>query len=73
MLRASPGIEVGKYVAEDLAKEYPEFYQGTGSSGGGASRSNAGGGGARQVVGTNNNDFMRNLNAIAKGDTQVVS
>ena len=75
MLRTSPGLEVGKYVAEDLAREYPEFYNGTGSSGGGAPKSNAGGGGggARQVVGTNNPDFITHLKDIAAGKTQVVT
>jgi hypothetical protein len=37
--------EVDKFIAEDLLKEYPEFFQGSGSSGGGAAKSSGGGGG----------------------------
>lgn len=72
MLRSSPGLEVGKYVTDELKKEYPEFYNGSGSSGGGASKSSAGGTGYRgAVVGTNNTDFLKNLTGIAKGEVAV--
>lgn len=71
MLTSSPGLEVGKYVTDDLKKEYPEFYNGSGSSGGGASKSNAGGGGFRTVVGTKGPDFLKNVAEIAKGNVAV--
>lgn len=36
MVKANPGVEVKKYLAETVKKEYPEFYEGTAGSGGGA-------------------------------------
>lgn len=72
MLRDRPGIDVTKFVAEDLKKEYPELYNGTGSSGGGASRSTAGGGGAPQTIAANDSKgFIDNLEGIAKGTVNV--
>lgn len=43
MLRERPGTPVEKYVTEDLKAQYPEFFEGTGSSGGGAPKSVASG------------------------------
>lgn len=75
MLKDRMGTPVEKYIAEDLRKEYPEFFQGTGSSGGGASKSNGGAGGvagriAAPVGGRFGDDFMRNLEAAAKGNAE---
>jgi hypothetical protein len=50
MVKGRLGTPVDKYVLEDLSKAYPEFYQGSGSSGGGASKSNAGGAGGVRVI-----------------------
>lgn len=61
------------FVEQTLMTKFPRAFEGTGSSGGGASKSNAGGGGSRQIVGTNNADFLRNVEAIAKGDAKVVT
>ena len=74
MLRSSPGIEVNKYVADELRKEYPEFYNGSGSSGGGASKSSAAGGGGnpRTIAATDRSSFLANVEKIAKGEVQVV-
>lgn len=72
MLRTSPGIEVGKYVADELRKEYPEFYNGSGSSGGGASKSTAGGGGSPNTIAvTDRAGFLANVEKIAKGQVLV--
>lgn len=72
MLRTSPGIEVGKYVADELRKEYPEFYNGSGSSGGGASKSTAGGGGSPSTIAaTDRAAFLANVEKIAKGQVLV--
>ncbi len=73
-LREHPGVEVGTYVSESLKTEYPEFYNGSGSSGGGATGSNAGGGGHQKTIAANDPDaFMANLEAIASNEVQVES
>lgn len=72
MLKDRPGIEVGKFVAEDLKKQYPELYNGSGSSGGGASRSTASGSGAPQTIAADDGEaFIANLEGIAKGTVSV--
>ena len=74
MLKNRPGIEVSKFVAEDLKKQYPELYNGTGSSGGGAPRSTAGGGGAPNTIAADDAEgFIANLEGIAKGAVNVAS
>lgn len=42
MLKNRMGTPVEKFVTEELSKAYPEFFEGTGSSGGGASKSAGG-------------------------------
>jgi hypothetical protein len=72
VLKEKMGLEIEKYVAEDLRKSYPEWFEGTGSSGGGAPKSAAGGGGSSRVVTAGDNDaFISNLEGIAKGTTEV--
>lgn len=72
MLRDKPGIEVDKFVSETLKSEYPEFFNGSGSSGGGAPRSTAGGGGTPQTIAAGDSQgFIQNLEGIAKGDVKV--
>lgn len=72
LVKLRPGKEVEKYVAEDLAKEYPEFFRGSGSSGSGASRS-AGGAGdhVRTIAAGDSKAFLDNLEGIAKGRVTV--
>ena len=71
-LRDHPAVEVSKYVRETLKGEYPEFYNGSGSTGGGASRSSAAGGGTRNIIAAGDGDaFMANLQSIADGTTRV--
>lgn len=73
MLRDRPGTEVDKYIAGDLAKEYPEFFAGTGSSGGGASKSSGSAGASvRQIKAGDKAAFAHNLERIAKGEVAVV-
>lgn len=72
MLRDRPGTEIGKYISGDLVKAYPEFFEGTGSSGGGASKSASGaGGGARNIAADDAAAFLANLEGIAKGTVKV--
>lgn len=71
MLRDNPTAPIDAYISDELAKEYPEFYEGTGSSGGGAPKSTVSGGG-NQVQASDNAAFLENLEDIAKG-TKVVA
>ena len=72
MIRERPGTEVGKYITDALATAYPEFFEGTGSSGGGASKPSGGaGGGARTIAADDSAAFLANLKGIAAGTTKV--
>jgi len=72
MLRDNPGRDVGKFIAEELGKEYPEFFQGSGSSGGGAPRSTGGAvGGVRSISADDGSAFISNLEGIARGTVVV--
>lgn len=72
MLRDRPGTELGKYISAELVTVYPEFFEGTGSSGGGASKSAGGaGGGARNIAANDGAAFLANLEGIAKGKVTV--
>ena len=70
MLRDRMGTPIEKYVSDDLLKEYPEFFNGSGASGGGAAKSGAGGVGGGVV--SDGAGFMANLKDIASGKTQVL-
>lgn len=73
VLRDFRGKDVAKYIAEEVAKEFPEFYKGTGSSGGSASKSaTSGGGRVREIARDDSAAFMANLEGIAKGEIAVV-
>lgn len=73
MLKTRPGTPVEKFIAEELKGLYPEFYEGSGSSGGGATKSVAGGGGSVKVIAASDNDpaFLANLEDIASGKVKV--
>lgn len=72
MLKARPGTPLEKFLRDDLVKEYPEFYEGSGSSGGGAARSSAGGGGGRRTIAAGDDAaFLANLEGVAKGQVEV--
>lgn len=72
MLKDRPGTEIGKFVAEDLKAQYPEFFNGSGSSGGGASKSAAGGGGgSKRIAYGDRKAFSDNIEGIAKGEVEV--
>ena len=72
MVKSQPTLEVEKYITQELSKEYPEFFNGSGSSGGGASKSAAGGSGVvRTVPAGDNAAFLANLEGIAKGSVAV--
>ena len=73
VLRDHPATELSKYVADELRTEYPEFYNGSGSSGGGASKSTASGGGySQKIAADDQKGFIDNLEAIADGTMEVV-
>lgn len=64
--------EVDKFIAEDLLKEYPEFFQGSGSSGGGATKSAGGAGRTGPTRITNDPaSLLANIDALAKGEVTV--
>jgi len=72
MVKTRPGTEVGKHISDQLADEYPEFFEGSKSSGGGASKSAAGGSGSpRQITWGDSDAFMSNLDGIAAGKVKV--
>lgn len=72
MLKEHPGREIDKYIAEQLSEEYPEFFNGSGSSGGGALKPSAGGGGVRKTIAVGDESaFLAELENIAKGATEV--
>lgn len=72
MIKNRMGTPVEKFVSEELVKQYPEFFNGTGSSGGGATKTNAGGGGAKVIAAGDNKAFIANLDNIASGKATVV-
>lgn len=73
ILKSDPGGDIGEFIEGKLANDWPEFYEGTGSSGGGASKASAGGAGGyrRTVPAGDNAAFLNNLDAIAAGKVQV--
>ena len=71
MLREHMGKEVDKYIADELAKQYPEFYQGSGSSGGGAQRSAGVAAHVRSIPAGDNEALLANLERVAKGEVVV--
>ena len=72
MLRDNPGGDLGKFITENLAQKYPEWFEGSGSSRGGAAKSEASGRGRRGSIAANDPDsFMDNLEDIAKGTVTV--
>jgi hypothetical protein len=73
MLKDSPGKDPEKFIAESLPEMWPEFYEGSGSSGGGASKSAGGAGGRPRTITKGDNDaFIANLEGIADGSVTVV-
>jgi len=72
ILREDPGADIGEFIETKLAEQWPEFFEGTGSSGGGASRSAGGAGSFRRTIPAGDNDaFLANLEQIATGKVQV--
>jgi hypothetical protein len=71
ILKDQMGLPIEKFIAEDVRKEYPEWFEGTGSSGGGASKSAVGGGSSRVIPAGDQSAFLANLDGIAKGTVTV--
>lgn len=71
MLKEKMGLPIDTYVKEDLRKAYPEWFDGSGSSGGGATKSVAGGGGSRVIAASDKDAWSQNIEAIAKGTIEV--
>ena len=57
IVKDKPATDVGKYIANDLKKETPEFYVGTSANGGGTGGFMKDG---RPVVGTTADDVLKN-------------
>jgi hypothetical protein len=70
MLRERPGTPIEKFIAEDLKAQYPEFFDGTGSSGGGAPKSVASGA-VRVIPAGDPLAFGKNAADIASGKAEV--
>lgn len=65
-------MTVADLVGKTLKTQYPDAFNGTGSSGGGAAKSSAGGGGGAQVIAAGDNaGFIANLKDIAAGKVEV--
>lgn len=75
MLKDRPGTPVEKFIQDELSKQYPEFFQGSGSNGGGASKSVAGGAGivGRSIAAGDLSfkGFLENVEAIAERKVEV--
>lgn len=71
-LKEHAGTPIEKYVLSDVRKSYPEWFEGSGSSGGSATRSGAvSGGGPRVIPAGDNAAFLANLDGLAKGTIRV--
>jgi hypothetical protein len=71
-LKDSRETPLADWFKEELADEYPEFWNGSGSSGGGASKSAGGAGGDKIVIAADDEDaFIANVEAIAKGEAVI--
>jgi hypothetical protein len=72
MVKSRMGTPVEKFVGEELVKQYPEFFAGSGSSGGGAPRS-SGGAGTRAPTRISNDpaSLLANIDRLAKGEVTV--
>ena len=65
-------MTVELFVEQKLKTQYPDAFNGSGSSGGGAAKSSAGGGGGAQVIAAGDNaGFISNLKDIAAGKVEV--
>jgi hypothetical protein len=72
VVKGRMGISVEKYITDELTKQYPEFFMGSGSSGGGAPKSNGGAGGSARVIAADDPQaFLKNVEKIAKGEVVV--
>ena len=72
ILKDNREVPLDKYIREDLSSEFPEFFNGSGSSGGGASRSAASGGGSvRTIAAGDGAALLANLADVASGKTKV--
>lgn len=72
ILKDNREVPLDKWAREELSNEYPEFWNGSGSSGGGASRSTAGGGGnVRTIAAGDGAALLANLEGVAKGQVAV--
>jgi hypothetical protein len=73
VLKDKPATELGKYVADELRKEYPEFYTGSGSTGGGASRSKGASGTTPGFIQADAESYRANVEKLARGEVKMVT
>jgi hypothetical protein len=71
MVKSRMGTPVSKFITDELGKEYPELFLGTGSSGGGATKSQGGAVGSRTIQAGDNSAFIANVERISKGEVKV--
>ena len=73
MLIDEMGKDVSKYISEELEKEYPEFYQSSGSSGSSGAKSVSSGHGRVKVIDPSDGQaILDNLQDIADGKVTFV-
>lgn len=69
---AQPDVPIVKYIGTEVATEFPELFNGSGSSGGGASRSAGGAGGQPRFIAAGDKQaFMANIEGLATGAVEV--
>jgi hypothetical protein len=73
VLKDKPATELGKYVADELRKEYPEFYTGSGSTGGGASRSKGAASSTPGFIQADAESYRANVEKLARGEVKMVT
>jgi hypothetical protein len=73
VLKDKPATELGKYVADELRKEYPEFYTGSGSTGGGASRSKGAVSTTPGFIQADAESYRANVEKLARGEVKMVT
>lgn len=74
MVKSHMGTPVDKYISGQLLKEYPEFFQGTGSSGGGATKAQGGAlGGIRKIAASDAKAIATYAEEIMSGKAEVVA
>lgn len=70
-LKEHMGTPIDQFILADVRKAYPEWFEGSGSSGSGAAKSQAGGAGGRRVIPVGDLGKGSNLEDYLAGKLQV--